>query len=123
MTQEQKQVALAEAHGWKWYRWGTHPNAPLLLCTPNHDWSKGSFVPATRKPDEPFRSDNLPDYFNDLNAVHELEKVMANEQWPIYAAMFAPPDDYPWRLLSRPLLHATAAQRAEALGKTLGRWT
>jgi hypothetical protein len=62
----------------------------------------------------------LPDYFNDLNAMHEAEKVLWHEanntapRWLEYRKhLYAISDD---------VCHATAAQRVEAFGKTLNLW-
>ena len=54
---------------------------------------------------------NMPDYLNDLNAMHEAEKVLNDHQW----------DDYICQLGHA--MGATAAQRAEAFLKTLNLWT
>lgn len=137
LTQEEKRVRIAEAIGWKWYRWGDHPDAPLFLCTPHHDWSKGSFVPATRKPNEPFRSD-CPDYFNDLNACHEMERHAQNDlmnatQWAEYgrtlmrlhdtASLTCPVTDESDLFYEiAQIATVGAAIRAEAFGRTLNLW-
>jgi EAL domain-containing protein (putative c-di-GMP-specific phosphodiesterase class I) len=61
---------------------------------------------------------DLPNYLNDLNAMHEAEKVLLLRQQA----------DYHWLLEevtdSKEFLqvHATAAQRAEAFLRTLGKW-
>jgi len=124
MTKEQQRFAIAEACGWKnadhpdvmqfkqgWTmpeRWCMDPKGVLRL---NHD---------------------RPDYLNDLNAMHEAEKVL----WDTGKAMEftnqlvgivcsargfrwdkGTPDD---RLMC--LSHATAAQRAEAFLRTLNLW-
>ena len=57
----------------------------------------------------------LPDYCNDLNAMHEAEKV------------FDCPDSYESALIkisggAEYLWHATARQRAEAFLRTVGKW-
>lgn len=60
-------------------------------------------------------ADQLPDYLNDLNAMHEAEKMLTEEQFSKYV----------WTLLGdgkiecREFLAATARQRAEAFIKTL----
>jgi hypothetical protein len=66
----------------------------------------------------------VPNYLNDLNAMHEVEKVLTH--LGLYAehlericrsqsAMkFAAPGVW--------LVHATAAQRAEAFLRTIGKW-
>jgi hypothetical protein len=54
------------------------------------------------------------DYFNDLNAVHEFEKTLTDEE------------AYETELIrvcqATPIWHATSSQRAEALGLTLKLW-
>lgn len=71
---------------------------------------------------------NLPNYFHDLNAVHELEKKLDERQayqfneWLSRIAEQIPDgeEDCPAALY---WYHATAAQRCEALGRTLNLWT
>ena len=62
---------------------------------------------------------NLPDYLNDLNAMHEAEKIIWEHINPII------PFTFEWHLddmgVER-IAHATAAQRAEAFLKTLNLW-
>jgi len=61
---------------------------------------------------------DVPD-FSDLNAMHEVEKMLTDEQYSYYG----------WHLLGegkipcREVLSATALQRAEAFLKTLNLWT
>jgi hypothetical protein len=61
---------------------------------------------------------SLPDYFNDLNAVHEIEKMLNSKQESAYWEHLMQAHEYiqPWAGC------ATAAQRCEALGKTLNLW-
>jgi len=116
MTQEQKRIRLAEAAGWKGivpqYMIGYAPWRPV----PYEEKVKTTSV--TELWSIPL--DPLPDYFNDLNTVHEFEKVLTPLQWVSYWSFLEP-------LACRPnntsILHATAAQRAEALGLTLNLWT
>lgn len=69
-----------------------------------------------------------PDYLNDLNAIHEAEKVLTTtEQQNSYYANIA---EITWgceetsdRQVVFNQLTATAAQRAEAFLKTLNLWT
>jgi len=65
------------------------------------------------------RPTDLPDYCNDLNAMHEVEKVLGEVQ-SIKSCEY---DDW----LQSTIEHdqkwrATARQRAEAFLKTLGKW-
>ncbi len=103
MTQEQKRIKLAEAGGWKQLRDGR--------------WKLNGKV-------ERF----IPDYFNDLNAVHELEQQIWAQQWSlrdkfcdILALIMNPVHGYRG-LSASDALDATAVQRCEALGKTLNLW-
>lgn len=59
--------------------------------------------------------DKIPDYCNDLNAMHEAQKMMNSEQWVAYGKELS-------RLKVFPMVHATARQRAEAFLRTLGKW-
>lgn len=59
----------------------------------------------------------FPNYCNDLNAMHEAEKMLKNQFTTIEEAY--------WRNLNQVKPHpiyATAAQRAEAFLRTLGKW-
>jgi hypothetical protein len=110
MTQEEKRIKLAEAGGWtKFYEsWTGQKKA----CIPNDS----QILP-------------LPDYFNDLNAVHELEKTIERlckegDYWFHLRELCAFPDaESDWnKVYFFTAVHATAAQRCEAIGKTLNLW-
>jgi hypothetical protein len=66
---------------------------------------------------------DVPDYLGDLNAMHEAEKVMTEEQRIAYSdhtydgACRAQGETGKWRWIS-----ITAAQRAEAFLRTLNLW-
>jgi hypothetical protein len=98
MTQEEKQIKLAEAGRWKhiqrllsgWH--GLQEQGPL---------------------------EELPDYFNDLNAVHELESKLPAGKWTRYCQYLAELSGGSRRFVS---VHSAAHHRAEALGKTLNLW-
>ena len=101
-TQEQKQIKIAEACGWKW-----------------ESRIRGAIKVWNKPPLMLFHDNELPDYFNDLNAMHEAEKTgitSDNSEDYDFCLREAMQDanDYIWS--------ATAAQRAEAFGKTLGLW-
>ena len=69
----------------------------------------------------------LPDYFNDLNAMHEAEAILNVEQGEDFVAQLA---NAAQMKRTRATInsdyfivaHATAAQRAEAFLRTLGLW-
>jgi hypothetical protein len=59
----------------------------------------------------------LPNYPDDLNAMHEAEKVLQESSWDDYVAYLygANPDE-------KNLIHATASMKAEAFLRTLNLW-
>jgi hypothetical protein len=58
-----------------------------------------------------------PDYCNDLNAMHEAEEVLTQEQEDRYVTILC------LEIQTEPRLHhATARQRAEAFLRALGKW-
>lgn len=67
----------------------------------------------------------FPNYCNDLNAMHEAEKVLDYEQCEAFVDTITDTThaaiDYeaPWDFTR---IHATAEQRAEAFLRTLGKW-
>ena len=72
----------------------------------------------------------LPDYFNDLNAVQELQDKLTNDQQfefvyhlndVLELVPLSSPASYKEVVLFD-FANATAAQRSEALGLTLGLW-
>ncbi len=66
-------------------------------------------------------SHDLPDYLNDLNAMHEAEKVLTDAQRKQYAELLLPMMGEPeWSYND---VFATAAKRAEAFLRTLNLWT
>jgi hypothetical protein len=62
--------------------------------------------------------DELPDYLNDLNAMHEAEKALDGMDQLTYLAKLHEGNHY----CSWAGTCATAAQRAKAFLKTLGLW-
>jgi hypothetical protein len=110
MNPEQQRIAIAEACGWtaqedKDRFWRavdasgdmTHE---LWLCERNV-WFAGT-----------------PDYLNDLNAMHEAEKMLTNEQWWLFVEFLTEIRGGGVALC----ISATATQRAEAFLKTLNLW-
>jgi hypothetical protein len=59
----------------------------------------------------------VPDFVNDLSAMHEAEKVLNEKQEDIMNSTL-------WDIMGgrKYLWHATASQRAEALLRTVGKW-
>lgn len=99
MTNEQINAAIAEALGWRvedgvymWTEHGIDKTAPLSM------W----------------------DWCNDLNAMHEAEKILTELQCTFFRTNLR--ERLESHSASRFIWHATARQRAEAFLRTLGKW-
>lgn len=105
MTDEQINCAIAEACGWR--KVTDDPNyKPYWECT-----KTGRMVAATYSKFPSY------DYCNDLNAMHEAEKVLNKNQIDHFLKLLRPMEWGWWWAV-----HATARQRAEAFLRTLGKW-
>jgi len=118
MNQEQKRIKLAEADGWK--RIAFYDDG--MSYYQNAKGERASF---------PASQDGvlLPDYFNDLNAVHELEKLITYHQSHAYMQNLhetmspgTKVGDVQLTCDMFPFVSASAARKAEAIGKTLNLW-
>ena len=106
MTNEQINIAIAKACGWKNLEiedFSEYGVPCFMLMGSNHTGTR--LMP--------------PDYCNDLNAMHEAEKVIKKDSnlWKTYESFLA-------RIVSGDcgMFHITANQRAEAFLKTIGKW-
>jgi hypothetical protein len=113
MTNKKINIAIAEHCGWRIAeRVSPEVKEDATACwiRPNgNEWQE----------------ENLPDYCNDLNAMHEAEKALNENKKNTFAFMLAQVlDTSPKVDLSDQFLniHATARQRAEAFLKTIGKW-
>ena len=133
MNKEAQRIAIAEACGWK--RKPEFDYTRLMRGTVDamervEMWGtdQGHLIPLEK----------LPDYLNDLNAMHKAEKMLALDQRDAYATelySMLPGDENCGPIdMDDPkagdvmiasqfqLIHATSQQRCEAILKTLGRW-
>jgi len=101
MNKEQQRIKIAEACGWIL---NPKPHTAKIL-----DWLH---VPSGNTSYDP------PDYFNDLNAMHEVEKALDGMDQLTYLAKLHEGNHY----CSWAGTCATAAQRAEAFLRTLNLW-
>lgn len=96
---DQQRIAIAEACGWKIEKaCGTWIGKPLGEQGP---------------------MDEILDYLDDLNAMHEAEKVLTGYQQTVTYS------DNLMKIVGYHTFdsaHATAAQRAEAFLRTIGKW-
>lgn len=110
MTQEEQRIVIAEACGLE-----------RLPFVAKDEGSMSTW-------EEWFHS--LPDYLNDLNAMHEAENLLNYEQCNSYydaLCNLIGNDEYQAKCVGEEpanayFFHATAAQRAEAFLKTLNLW-
>lgn len=120
MTPDQQRIAIAKWCGWKCLRGET--DTPIKR--PTAHWFRPDGSPAHSWPctvDNGIDLGYLPDYLNDLNAMHEAEGKLLPDQKDFYANSIIVPAHGPhWRFNC---IHATAGQRAEALLKTIDKWT
>lgn len=107
MTNEQINISIAETCGWNSIREQDYDHGYSGFDDVRQMW-----VGLNPDSDE---FEQIPDYCNDLNAMHEAEKMLNKEQWVAYGRELS-------RLGVFPMVHATAAQRAEAFLRTLGKW-
>jgi len=101
MKPELQRIKIADACGWKWER---------LWTGELHGKPVGE--------QGPFRE--VPDYLNDLNAMHEAEKSIG-DKYLYRKFLYLVVLDDPENIANEPAW-ATAAQRAEAFLRTLNLW-
>jgi len=108
MSPEEQRIAIAEACGWTRIE-----ILPSMKCRPTQ------VVGFNTNED---RRGNVPDYLNDLNAMHEAEKVLMNH--PNAGELVTNYINYLEDSHDRWLTScfATASQRAEAFLRTLNLW-
>jgi hypothetical protein len=119
MKPEQQRIAIAEACGWTaredienfWRAVDASGNMTHeLWMSESNVWEAG-----------------IPNYLNDLNAMHDAEKVLTKANWGGYAAELYRITDahnhgispnHHWLAVA----FSTATQRAEAFLRTIGKW-
>ena len=113
MTDEQINIAIAEACGF-------HQEEP---------WSDGRECWGHKDYPPHVGFEQIPDYCNDLNAMHEAEKLISGktkegDYWFLLRELLDFPDaESDWdTLYFFDAIHATARQRAEAFLKTINKW-
>ncbi len=129
MSGEAQRIAIALSLGeWIWHAWGKSdfrifaPKGIMLNWSGEEKETNSMCRPLQGRPlDEAARDFILcitPDYLSDLNAMHGAEKVLTDHTGYVQRlSWIVKPCDTPFFLL-----HATAAQRAEAFLRTLNLW-
>ena len=102
MTPEQQRIAIAEACGWKVLEPEVKPAITYL-------WGlrKGFIHEENRE--------IIPNYLFDLNAMQQVQEVLTTAQMTTMS-------QYLHRKLGMLWVFSTAAQRAEAFLRTIGKW-
>lgn len=112
MSPEAQRIAIAEACGW------SLQESPFPTVCPGKVWLRTNPMAAAST------NDLLPDYLTDLNAMHEAEahllKVHARKYTRELSALVEP--EYVEEYHYFRVISATAAQRAEAFLRTIGKW-
>lgn len=110
MTDKEINIAIAEACGW----------TEVEPCTCCDKVSRGY------EPTPGAHKKHLPDYANDLNAMHEAEDNLLRMNKAEFAVQLCRVVGRDWPSGigggSFAHIHATAAQRAEAFLRTIGKW-
>jgi hypothetical protein len=117
MNKEKQRIAIAEACGWKDIKDTNHESVDISSRSISY-WSGLTGVPP-----EFIHYENrirIPGYLSDLNAMHEAEKVLTRDQLDTY--LFELHEIIGHNHIERYAVTATAAQRAEAFLKTIGKW-
>jgi hypothetical protein len=114
MTPESQQIAIAEACGWTEILRPCH-EAYHDLPTDTLGLVMGRVCGIRPGGIHIENAAPLPDYLTDLNAMHEAEQVLD------YNQLREMEDSVSFQFAVYPF-HATAAQRAEAFLRTIGKW-
>ena len=119
MTPEQMRIAIAEECGWRCCKADYNIALKLHKFPPTSLVGVAPWAGAHIDGSEDYHFHLLPNYPNNLNAMHEAEKVLTQQQRFIF---------YTYLMACcntseiKNLIHATAPQRAEAFLRTVGKW-
>ena len=136
MTEEEHRVAIAKHIGIeplrRWRVWYDKERQHGSICIPTRAEAEqrrqmalqdcerfGMIAEDVSDPEEYDEWRDAPDYPHDLNAMHEAEKTLTPTQWHQYNAHLARITMHD-RLFA--MVSATAAQRAQAFLRTVGKW-
>lgn len=124
MTEEQINIAVAEACGWKKLTVPLEDDLGPIGDMTVTKWKRPSNPHGYVDP-----TSSVPNYCNNLNAMHEAEEALNKGEINTYLGHLysntevAEVGSSPWRVIAaRVAVHATARQRAEAFLRTLGKW-
>ena len=126
MSPEAQRIAIARACGWEQVGLPSHPH---IWRSPTGEGWRGPFRYAVSSVRLKGREqcEVYPDFLSDLNAMHEAEKVLftsvwRTNEWESHVRRITQRDADEGTGLYERIIRATAAQRAEAFLKTIGKW-
>ncbi len=140
MTPEQQRIKIAEACGWRFNKISKFICGETFeVVSPDlkrsYGWSETYKTIHSRSGvdvaefayqtiEQVLKHASIPDFLNDLNAMHEAEEILTDNQRMHFRGelveMMRP--KYGFESACLMAIHATAAQRAEAFLKTLNLW-
>jgi len=128
MTPEDQRIAVAEAHGFKWYQNKEAPDV-VALARAEDDLNgiTGHWVETTKPTHGHYACHNVPDYLTDLQAIHEaiMTRIVfgpALHQYQSNEAMFEHQLNEISEREQVPVWYFDASLYCEALLKTLKTW-
>jgi hypothetical protein len=131
MKPKAQMIAIAESCGWKWIQTNDEAKSGLIGTDSPHSGNipyQGTNYPSNKH--LPTYGKAIPDYLNDLNAMHEAEKMLYGDPnlpkkytQQIKKAIRREAGVTKAQMDFDMCITATAAQRAEAFLKTIGKWT
>jgi hypothetical protein len=118
MNQAKQRIAIAEACGWKMH---DHPDC----LAKKEGWVSRGWETWVMNPSGllVFKHD-IPNYLNDLNAMHQAEMVLSRGEHYNQTGgfgLYVQNLDFV-RCGRKHLIEATASERAEAFLRTIGKW-
>lgn len=118
LSREEKRAKIAEACGWSIHQIKVSGLDDVAILPPGVSIDEDGSV-------WKYAGIDLPDYFGSLDAMHEAEKALPNIKLEEYYRRLLGIVTGPKlaTLIDGCVWHATAEQRCEAFGKTLGLWT
>jgi len=118
MTEQEINIVIAETCGWKLKSNGLSPMWAWKNESLTHriKWVANKEIAS---------QEVLPDYFNDLNAMREAERLLDEDLWLEYMlnlqdVLQRDPHRGKW-IVCQDNMHSTAAQRAKAFVKTISK--
>ena len=137
MSPEKQRITIAEACGWVKFKprawrqdlicWSPPKDVSPIFLRMGKNLGYGDIISEKTE----FCENDLPDYLNDLNAMNSAEKTLTVKQQHkfaeevgriIYSGELSVPDFRDNWYMCYLMMHASAARRAEAFIKTIGKW-